>query len=137
MGGYQITGFNKETRNLIEQQKIDKNGDGLINDDDCNNELAELLSATGKDFKELWNSDHGASWSLGSFLALSGIGLGSAGYCCKEKIKTMSMFSVRKDALKDYKSAMRTYEYQCAMYNQRPWWRHVCGVPEKPTMKKV
>lgn len=42
MRGYKINDLDSTTQQLIKDKKLDKNGDGLINED--NGELAELLS---------------------------------------------------------------------------------------------
>lgn len=46
MSGFKIECFDKNVQKLIQESKMDKNNDGLINDD--NDELADLLSKTGK-----------------------------------------------------------------------------------------
>lgn len=46
MQGYEITSLSRKTQELIKQESLDTNADGLINKD--NGELANLLSRTGK-----------------------------------------------------------------------------------------
>ena len=73
MGGYEITRFSENVQKLIRENKIDKNNDGLINED--NDELSELLSQTGKtDVRQLNKFDSYFLWPgmLGSSGLLAG-----------------------------------------------------------------
>lgn len=65
MGGYEIANLTSEAKKIIKEKNIDKNHDGLINDTKDNNELAVLLSSTGKkDIHELAEKDMSVAYLL-------------------------------------------------------------------------
>ena len=74
MGGFKIERIDKNVQKLIQENNMDKNNDGLINDD--NGELADLLSKTGKSSAQQLNKfDSNFLWP--GLLTSSGLLAGS------------------------------------------------------------
>lgn len=125
MSGYKIADLNTKTQDLIREKGLDKNGDGLINDD--NDELANLLSQTGKSsIQELSDKDMSAVYLLigeGAF----GAGLGiMANHFLDSSRKHVPQSEITKSAeriLAENKLDMATY---------KQYGKYVTGYVPKP-----
>ena len=119
MQGYKISQLNRSTRQMIKQQNIDKNGDGLINEK--NGELSELLSNTGSScIQQLarFDKDRMLNTIIGCSICFPGIGIGVA---LKEKsLSRKAILSLRSKAIKPMFVAAMLLPLSLAYFSLHP-----------------
>lgn len=125
MSGYRIADLNTKTQDLIREKGLDKNGDGLINDD--NDELANLLSQTGKSsIQELSDKDMSAAYLLIGEAAF-GAGLGTM---ANHFLKSSQIPVPQSEITKSAERILSANKLDVAAYKQ--YGTYVTGYVPKP-----
>lgn len=125
MSGYKITDLNTKTQDLIREKGLDKNRDGLINDD--SEELANLLSQTGKSsIQELSDKDMSAAYLLLGEVAFGG----GFGIMASRYLDASRKHVPQSEITKSAERILSDNKLDMALYKQ--YGKYVTGYVPKP-----